>query len=187
MADHCSWGVKCLVVWTKGEGGIRNDSPRDLTVIHCWWGCKMAGGNGEWLVMDKSVVKWCRENRWQNTVFFFFWLHLPACGILVPRPGIEPTPSELKHGVLTTGPPGKSWQNTFQRDWCLWDLRVLMSSSRVDGESQAPGRGLGRRWWFWSHQLGHQWSLMLWERIPSLRKRLWCVRAVGQGKIPGKH
>ena len=24
--------------------------------------------------------------------FFFFWLHLVACGILVPRPGIEPAP-----------------------------------------------------------------------------------------------
>ena len=31
-----------------------------------------------------------------------------ACGILAPRPGIEPAPPELEGEVLTTGPPGKS-------------------------------------------------------------------------------
>ena len=31
-----------------------------------------------------------------------------ACGILVPRPGIEPTSSALGGGFLTTGPTGKS-------------------------------------------------------------------------------
>ena len=27
---------------------------------------------------------------------FFFWLCLPACGILVPQPGIEPGPSAVR-------------------------------------------------------------------------------------------
>ena len=27
---------------------------------------------------------------------FFFWLHCTACGILVPRPGIEPGPSSMR-------------------------------------------------------------------------------------------
>ena len=31
-----------------------------------------------------------------------------ACGILAPRPGIEPTTPELEGKVSTTGPPGKS-------------------------------------------------------------------------------
>ena len=31
-----------------------------------------------------------------------------ACGILAPRPGIEPTVPALEGEVLTTGPPGKS-------------------------------------------------------------------------------
>ena len=31
-----------------------------------------------------------------------------ACGILVPRAGIEPTSSALQGGFLTTGPPGES-------------------------------------------------------------------------------
>ena len=32
-----------------------------------------------------------------------------ACGILVPRPGIEPAFPALEGGFLTPGPPGKSW------------------------------------------------------------------------------
>ena len=31
-----------------------------------------------------------------------------ACGILVPRPGIEPVSPALEGGFLPTGPPGKS-------------------------------------------------------------------------------
>ena len=37
-----------------------------------------------------------------------FWPHRTACGISVPRPGVEPRPRQWKHQVLTTGPPGKS-------------------------------------------------------------------------------
>ena len=37
---------------------------------------------------------------------FIFWLHLAACGILVPRPGMEPLLWKCR--VLTTGPLGKS-------------------------------------------------------------------------------
>ena len=33
---------------------------------------------------------------------------LTVCGILAPRPGIEPAPPELEGKVLATGPPGKS-------------------------------------------------------------------------------
>ena len=41
--------------------------------------------------------------------FFMFWFFgREACGILVPRPGIEPTPPALEGEVLTTGKPGKS-------------------------------------------------------------------------------
>ena len=39
-----------------------------------------------------------------------------ACGVLVSWPGIEPKPSALQGGFLTTGPPGKSrhssWDGT---------------------------------------------------------------------------
>ena len=39
-------------------------------------------------------------------MFWFFGQE--ACGILAPRPGIEPAPPALEGEVLTTGPPGKS-------------------------------------------------------------------------------
>ena len=35
---------------------------------------------------------------------------LTACGILVPRTGIEPESPALEGGFFTTGPPGKSWK-----------------------------------------------------------------------------
>ena len=37
-----------------------------------------------------------------------------ACGILVPRPGIEPASPALEGGFLTTGPPGKSLNYKFK-------------------------------------------------------------------------
>ena len=37
-----------------------------------------------------------------------------ACGILVPRPGIEPESPALEGGFLTTGPPGKSQHQYFK-------------------------------------------------------------------------
>ena len=60
-------------------------------------------------------------------IYLFIWLHRvfvaavgfslvvvcrlscsAACGILVPRPGLEPVSPALESGFLTTGPPGKS-------------------------------------------------------------------------------
>ena len=43
--------------------------------------------------------------------FAVFWGVFLAmlCGILVPRPGMELVPQHWKHGILTTGSPGKSW------------------------------------------------------------------------------
>ena len=37
-----------------------------------------------------------------------------ACGILVPRPGIESASPALEGGFFTTGPPGKSLLQTFE-------------------------------------------------------------------------
>ena len=41
-------------------------------------------------------------------MFFFFWLHPTACGILVPQSGIKLMPPALEGRVLITGPLGKS-------------------------------------------------------------------------------
>ena len=62
-----------------------------------------------------QVVAWCPLG---SLFFFFFWSELgffavctfscaAACGILVPRPGIEPLSPALQDGFLTTGPLGK--------------------------------------------------------------------------------
>ena len=37
-----------------------------------------------------------------GNVYFYFWLHCTACGILDPRPGIEHLSLHWKHRVLTT-------------------------------------------------------------------------------------
>ena len=40
--------------------------------------------------------------------FCFSFFGREACGIRVPRPGMEPAPPALEGEVLTTGSPGKS-------------------------------------------------------------------------------
>ena len=39
-------------------------------------------------------------------MFCFVFFGHKACGILAPRPVIQPAPSALEGKVLTTGPPG---------------------------------------------------------------------------------
>ena len=60
---------------------------------------------------------------YRHSVFFG---HV-ACGILVPQPGIEPTPPALEGGVLTTGPPGKSPE--FSSLEAQWYSHVLKHQS----------------------------------------------------------
>ena len=46
-------------------------------------------------------------------------------GILAPGPGIKPAPPALEGEVLTTGPPGKSWELVFNRYRVCGDEKVL--------------------------------------------------------------
>ena len=48
--------------------------------------------------------------------FIYFWPHCTACGILVAQPGIEPMSPALESRFLTTGPPGKSLEDTIRVD-----------------------------------------------------------------------
>ena len=51
----------------------------------------------------------------QTSLFAVCRLGCPvACGILVPRPGIEPASPALEDGFLTAGPPGKSCVRGFR-------------------------------------------------------------------------
>ena len=43
----------------------------------------------------------------KSFLFLLFWLCSVARGILFPDQGLTPCPLHWKHGVLTTGPPGK--------------------------------------------------------------------------------
>ena len=47
-----------------------------------------------------------------------------ACGILVPRPGIEPVFPELEGGFFTTGPPGKSQKWFLEMEFTLGEDAV---------------------------------------------------------------
>ena len=83
-------------------------------------GCKwnlFTYGCGPYLKSLLNLLQYC---------FCLFFFCYEACGILVPRPGIEPTPPTLKGNVLTTGPPGESLTvlSTFAfKLWVKQDLR----------------------------------------------------------------
>ena len=52
------------------------------------------------------------------TILLLFWFFgREACGILAPRPGIEPTPPVLEGEVLTTGLPGRGPVEVFLIFW----------------------------------------------------------------------
>ena len=52
-----------------------------------------------------------------------------ACGILVPRPGIEPVSPALEGRFSTTGPPGKSLKGVLVKD----DFKILILGDRKNG------------------------------------------------------
>ena len=68
-----------------------------------------------YIMWDLSLqcIDYLVETHWlqsvQDSVVVVHWFSCSAaCGILVPWPGIKPTPPELQGRFLTTGPPGKS-------------------------------------------------------------------------------
>ena len=76
-------------------------------------------GRSPWEGNGNSLQYSCLENpmdgrAWWATVHRVSksqtteWLNWTECGILVPKPGIEPMCPALAGGFLTTGPPGKS-------------------------------------------------------------------------------
>lgn len=67
---------------------------------------------------------------------FIFWPCHTACGILVPRPGMEPMPTSLK--VLTTEPPGKPLLSVYYScpSGFKWYLFLLCISLTVNDAEQ---------------------------------------------------
>ena len=67
-----------------------------------------------------------------------------ACGILVPRPGIEPVSPALEGGFLTTGPPVKSQTLGFFKKSFQQGARALIDCvlRRLLGDVEEGWRGL---------------------------------------------
>ena len=66
--------------------------------------------------------------------FFFFWLHCVACGILVPRPGVEPMPSAVKslspnHWTSREFPMDLQLTKEWIFLFCLWSVQYHLHPS----------------------------------------------------------
>ena len=71
-------------------------------------------------------------NLLQHCFCFMFWFFgLKACGILAPRPGIDPAPPALESKVLTTGPPGKSPNSILSVDIIMCKLFTAEPCSKL--------------------------------------------------------
>ena len=70
---------------------------------------RCAGSSGQRLLLWSSGSRACRLQEFLLTG----WAALQPCGIFVPGPGIEPMSFALPGGILTTGPPVKSWRHLF--------------------------------------------------------------------------
>ena len=96
----CVWlcGVFTAACRLSPVAGGRGCSPG-----HC------AGSSGQQLLLWSSGSRACRLQEFVLTG----WAARQPCGIFVPGPGIEPMFFALTGGILTTGPPVKSWRHLF--------------------------------------------------------------------------
>ena len=78
-----------------------------------------------------------------SVLFFFFLIFWffgdKACGILAPRPGIEPIPPALEGGFLATGPPPLPFLLYLQAVCLEHAISLSPSSSIMKLSSQATG------------------------------------------------
>ena len=71
-------------------------------------------------------------------VLVYVFIFHKACGILVPRPGIEPAPPVVEGRVLTIGPPGKSHHSSILSWRTPWTKRLVGYSPWGHKESDTP-------------------------------------------------
>ena len=142
----------CLLrVGIKGEIGPRQ------TLRKMMWRHRLAPGQGLLRLPEAErsleAMK-CKESQgprfdWEGVCVLKYilsitlkkisWLCSRACGILVPQPGIEPTPLHWQQEALIAEPPGKSpGASLLLREVsssCLWPLDIgvgtLMCSSLI--------------------------------------------------------
>ena len=77
-----------------------------------------------------SNIKWI-PSVFLECLFFFFWPHHVSCGILVPWPGIKPTPLAMKAQSLnhwTTGEfPGMPFQGRHRCTFCYLKVNFIIT------------------------------------------------------------
>ena len=135
---HIKWApgnTKCLKVreelWGRGRGQFwKMSALNGGRCLDIEWMVSL----GRRLVADDPFTTDCcslTSHSFKKIFFLIFWPYQAACRILVPQPGIEPTPQQWKHGVPTSGPSGNSlspplcvaqllgWAQLKGRCWCL--------------------------------------------------------------------
>ena len=81
-------------------------------------------------------------------------LLVPACGIECPNQGLDPGPLRWEHGVLTSGPAGKTLRGSFEShvpglplgflSSCSWNFRMRLDREGFsESQSTPPFRGAG--------------------------------------------
>ena len=113
-----------------------------------------------WFVSSTTPRETARSH-----LYLFIYL-ATACEILVPQPEIKPMPLQWKHGVLTTGPPGKSWESLgLQGDPTIHPKgnQSWIFVERTDAEAETPilWPPDANNWFIWKNpDAGKDWR---WE------------------------
>ena len=109
LCTKMAWSLSpVLVTWVSDQvGNLGTSWPRQWKFS--WFFASTSRTDGHW--------------HWYHYSLFFLsvWLWCPACGILVPWPGIEPTPLSVEVQSPNTGLPGNS-QDDYSKCHCLWRL-----------------------------------------------------------------
>ena len=143
------WGASQVVQWWRSWLPVQENTG-DLGLIPRS-GRSPGGGNGNPLQysclenpMDRGAWRsmlWQKQRVAKSQTQLNDWAHTHTHGILVPQPGIIPTPPVLKGKVLTTGPPGKTLSHFFWGSRVLeWLRRWLDQGPSGDRSQAADGR-----------------------------------------------
>lgn len=69
------------------------------------------------------------------SIFMFWFFGQEACEILAPWPGSKPAPPTLEDDVLTTGPPGRSFQAFLDGSWP--PVQIALTQVHLTGRTPA--------------------------------------------------
>ena len=106
--DYLKWAWKISAHGPCVQGKALMETPHCIVFVPpdhpCMFFCGLSGAPWWYCSSIPSLL----QRNFKIFSFLTFWLCYEACGILVPDQGWNLHPLHWKHGVLTTGPPGKS-------------------------------------------------------------------------------